>query len=394
MSPGRARLGVSLMFLTNGLLISSLLPRYPEVKEAFGLSNTQFGLMVIAVPVGAIVAAGAAAPLIRRFGARWVTAVGSILIAAAMVGAGLSPTVALLAVSLFAAGMVDAVVDAAQNVQGVIVEEWAGRSIINSLHAVWSLGATGGGVIGTWSSAAGVPLATQLTVGGVAWSVIAIIASLLAATPHDGEPVPEHDDEAGARDDALPGRPPMNPWLLLLPLVVLSICGTLMEEVANSWSALFMARETGAPASIAGLGFTVVLASQFVGRLVGDPMTDRWGRDLVATFGGLVVAAGMTVTVLSSGPVPALVGFGMMGFGSATLVPAAFAAAGRVPGLKHGTGIAVLGWLMRLGFLVTSPVIGVISDAAGLRAALAVPLGAGLLAAAISVARARRVAAA
>lgn len=78
------------------------------------------------------------------------------------------------------------------------------------------------------------------------------------------------------------------------------------------------------------------------------------------------------------------VGFALMGFGCATLVPAAFAAAARVPGLAHGTGIAILGWLMRLGFLLTSPVIGVISDAAGLRAALVVPLAAGLVAAVIA----------
>jgi len=66
------------------------------------------------------------------------------------------------------------------------------------------------------------------------------------------------------------------------------------------------------------------------------------------------------------------------------LVPAAFAAAGRLPGFAHGTGIALLGWLMRLGILFTSPVIGVLSDATSLRAAMLVPLAAGLIAALIA----------
>ena len=80
----------------------------------------------------------------------------------------------------------------------------------------------------------------------------------------------------------------------------------------------------------------------------------------------------------------ALVGFGFMGLGCATLVPAAFAAAARVPGLPHGTGVAVMGWLMRIGFLITSPVIGLIADHAGLRWAMVVPLVAGLAATVIA----------
>ncbi|MFB9315054.1 MFS transporter [Nocardioides plantarum] len=79
-----------------------------------------------------------------------------------------------------------------------------------------------------------------------------------------------------------------------------------------------------------------------------------------------------------------LAGLALSGFGSATLVPAAFAAAGRVPGLPEGTGIAILGWLMRIGFLITSPVVGFVSDASTLRVAWIVPLLAGLVAAVLA----------
>lgn len=163
--------------------------------------------------------------------------------------------------------------------------------------------------------------------------------------------------------------------------MILAISGTLLEEFANSWAALFIGQETDAPAQLAGLGFTIVLASQFVGRLVGDPMTDRWGREPVARAGGFVIAAGVLTAMFAPVYPLMLLAFALMGFGCATLVPAAFAAAARVPGLPHGTGIAVLGWLMRLGFLLTSPIIGVISDATNLRVALLVPLGAGVVAA-------------
>lgn len=376
------------MFFTNGVLFSNLLPRYPEVKEAFALSDTAFGLLVICFPIGAILAAATAAPIVRRFGARRVTSAGTVLLAAILAVAGGSPTAWFFAICLAVGGLVDAIIDTAQNVQGVIVEQWHGRSIINSLHAIWSLGATSGGLIGTWAAANGIPLQPQLVVNGVVWSIVAVAAGVLSKAPvvitHVGS---DESDETEASPQA---RTSVRPWKLLAPLVVLSISGTLLEEFASSWSALFVLRETDAPATFAGLGFTIMLGSQFVGRMLGDPMTDRWGRAAVARSGGITITVGVLAAMFGQGYLWAFAGFALIGFGCATLVPAAFAAAARVPGLPHGTGIAILGWLMRLGFLVTSPVIGLISDNAGLRVALIIPLGAGLTAAAIAHALARR----
>lgn len=377
-TPGRARLGVSLMFFTNGVLLSALLPRYPEIKDALGLSNTGFGLTVVAFPLGAIVSAALAGKAVRAFGTRTVTAVGSVLLAAGTATAGLSDVAWLFFAALFVAGALDAVVDAAQNVHGVAVERWLGRSAINSFHAVWSLGAATGGVIGAWAAAQDVGVGTQMVVNGVVWSLVALVASAISAVPD------EHLHPVEEASDVTEARPRSHAWVLLAPLVLLAICGTLVEDVANNWVVLFLGTETSAPVGVAGLGLTVVLVSQFVGRLVGDPMTDRWGRAAVARAGGLVVAAGMVPVVLGAPYPVTMAGFALMGFGCATLVPAAFAAADRVPGLPAGTGIALLGWLMRLGFLLTSPVVGAFSDAVDLRTAMLLPLVGGLVAAVLA----------
>lgn len=378
-TPGRARLGVALMFFTNGVLYSALLPRYPEIKAALDLSNTAFGLVVVAFPAGAVAAAAVAAPVVRRFGAPTVTAVGSGVLAAAMAVAGFHPSVLVLVAALALGGIVDAVVDAAQNVQGVAVERWAGRSIINSLHAIWSLGAATGGVIGAFAAAQDIAIGTQMIVNGIVWTAVAVLGSWLAVLPPAAAPIA---DELATTPTPAAGR-----WTalrLVLPLVVLAICGTLVEDVSNNWAVLYLGTEAGAPVGVAALALTVVLVSQFVGRLVGDPMTDRWGREAVARSGGLLIAAGMALAMLPAPYPVAFLGFALMGFGSATLVPADFAAADRVPGLPAGTGIALLGWLMRIGFLVTSPAVGALSDVASLRVALLIPLAAGLLAAVLS----------
>ena len=376
-SPPRARLGVSLFFLTNGALIATLLPRYPEVKAAFDLTNTQFGFMVAALPLGSILASGLPAPVIRRFGAARTAVLGTLGLAALMATAGFAPHVAVFVVAIFCVGLLDSVVDAAQNVHGLHTQRWLGRSIINSLHALWSAGATLGGALGAWAGAAGVPLGWHLLASGAVWSAVILGAGILAHIPPDERRVVDDPDAHAAATGH-------RPWLLLLPIVLLATAGTLLEDVANNWSALFLHDVLGAPLGLAGLGFVVMIGSQFVGRLLGDPMSDRWGKPQVARTGGLVAAAGMGLVLVAPTPWVALVGFGLAGFGCATLVPAAFEAAAHVPGLQEGTGVTLVGWLMRLGFLLTSPLIGTIADQAGLRAGMALPLVAGLAAALIA----------
>lgn len=367
----RARLGVSLLFLTNGVLFSTFLPRWPEIKEIYQLSATAFGFIVAAFPLGSIVAAAFPAPIIRRFGARRTAAASSVLLAVFILIAGLSPTVWLLVAALFAGGFCDAVTDSAQNVQGVRVQRYMGRSIINSLHATWSAGALAGGLIGSWFAALAIPLGVHLAITGAVSAAIAIWAAHLSYVPT--APV--------VTEDAPTGRLGRLALLALIPLFVLSICGTLLEDVANNWAALYLRDTFGLPLGMAGLGFVVFVAGQFIGRFAGDPLTDRFGRVAVARAGGLIIAVGMASAALAPMAIVAMAGFVLAGFGCATLVPAAFAASADIPGMKEGTGIALLGWLMRLGFLLTSPAIGMIVDASSLRVGLIVPLVAGLLAA-------------
>ncbi|MCH1865899.1 MFS transporter [Nocardioides sp. CFH 31398] len=383
-TPRRARVGVALLFLTNGVILSSLLPRYPEIKAGFGLDNAEFGLLVVAFPLGAILAAPVAGVVIRRCGALTVCAAGSALLAASIAVAGWSASVPLFVLAMAAGGALDAVVDAAQNVQGVVVEQWRGRSVINSLHATWSVGAALGGLIGAAGAALSLDLGLQMTVSGAVWAAVAVGAARLAVVPADvraGLVAPVPDPGPGALGGSPGSGARRRAWRLLLPLVVVAVCGTLVEDVANNWAVLYLGGEAGAPAGVAALGLTVVLGAQFVGRLVGDPLTDRFGRDAVARAGGLLIALGAALAALSPAYPVAFAGFALAGFGCATLVPAAFAAAGRIPGLAEGTGIAIIGWLMRLGFLLTSPAIGVISESTSLRTALVVPLVAGLVAA-------------
>lgn len=166
---------MSALFLTNGAIYANLLPRLPEIKDTFELTNTLYGFALLALPVGGVVAGPLPAPVLRRFGTGRTAAIGSVLLAAAVFLAGSVPHAAVFLLGLFLAGALDAVVDTAQNAEGLRVQRLAGTSIINSLHALWSVGAVIGGLMGTAAAALHVPLPWHLLLSGMVFAAVALL---------------------------------------------------------------------------------------------------------------------------------------------------------------------------------------------------------------------------
>ncbi|MGP5291356.1 MFS transporter [Brachybacterium tyrofermentans] len=396
----RARGAVAAMFLTNGALLANLLPRYPEIKGELGLANSTYGLVLAAFPAGAILAGLGAGALIRRVGSAPLAVAGTILTAIGLCAASWAPVAGLLALALLVAGASDAITDVAQNAHGLRVQRRYGRSIINSFHAVWSIGAVLGGSMAALAIALDVPLRVHLSVSGALFAVISLVALRFALPGRDPENSTDGaDDGAQAANAAEPddaastsGAPPSavphptrgRTVLLLGALIVIAIGGTLVEDAGNSWATLYLARDLGAPAAIAATGYIALVGAQFVGRLAGDSLVDRFGQRTVARAGGLTIAVGMAIALAFPSVPGTIIGFALAGLGSATLVPAAMQEADDLPGLRHGTGLTVVSWLMRLGFLASPPLVGLVADAAGLRYGLLVVPIAGVLVIALS----------
>jgi MFS family permease len=365
----RARAAVAVLFFTNGALFANLLPRYPQIKADLGIGNTAYGLAVAAFPAGAIAAGLAAGVVIRRLGSARAAVAGTLLTGAGVLAAGLAGSVVMLAAALFLAGAMDAITDVAQNAHGLRVQRRYGRSIINSLHAVWSVGAVTGGCMAAAAIALGLSLGQHLAISAALFAAVACGALRYCLPGPDTAP----DTGPGARTPGRgPGRTSRRTVCVLAGLVLIATAGTLVEDAGNSWAALYLAGSLHASVTLAASGYIALVGAQFIGRLIGDRLVDRFGQRAVARTGGLVAALGMG-PALAVPTVPGTVlGFAAAGFGVATLVPAAMHEADELPGPAPGSGLTVVSWLMRLGFLLSPPVVGLVADAAGLRMGLLV----------------------
>lgn len=379
----RARIAVSALFLTNGALFANILPRYPEIKSALGLDNVGYGLAIAAFPAGAIAAGLLAAVLIRRFGSGRMAVFGTVFTALGLLAAALAPSGLLFAVALLIGGASDAITDVAQNAHGLRVQRRYGRSIINGFHAIWSIGAVLGGGMAAAAIALQLPLGVHLGISTAVFAIVALVALRFCLPGRDDDDA-EADAEATAEPAELKSalRRAVSPRLvmILIALTLIAMAGAVAEDAGNSWATLYLGESLGAAAAIAPLGFIALVGAQFIGRMLGDGMTDRFGQRAVARVGGLIAAVGMTLALIFPSVPGTIAGFAAVGFGIATLIPAAMHAADELPGLRPGVGLTIVSWLLRLGFLLSPPFVGFIAETESLRAGLIVAPAAALVA--------------
>lgn len=358
-----ARIATAAAFATNGALPASLFARYAEALDSLSVGAATFGLVAAGFALGAAGALHIPGVLIRRLGSARTTTLGTgwmtltLVVAAAGISVG-SPWLFMGALVL--AGLGDAVVDVAQNSQALRVQSEQGKSLLASMHAGWSVGAVIGGAVGTVAADRGIPLVIHLA----SWGALCTIA-VLCSTRFFVPDVTAEKAPAAVADAS--GSPAM---FVLLPVVLVALAGIAVEDVGNNWAAILLALDRGVAPAAAGIGLTVVLTAQFVGRLVGDRFID-WAGQRSALVGSLV-ASGLGLSVAAWAPTAwlTLCGLAIAGLGSAIVVPIAFARADAVPGLRPHAGLTWISWAMRVSTIGLTPLIGVLSALGSLSLAI------------------------
>jgi MFS family permease len=353
-----ARVAVTSLFLAHGLLFGTWVARIPAVQDDLDLGEGELGVALLFITFGAILAMPVAGWVVAREGSRATARQTVVVFAALLPGVALAPNLVLLALALLLFGAAAGALDIAMNAHGLEVERRYAHPILSSFHAGWSFGGLAGAGLGALAAWVGVePLphfAAVAVVVGVSGLVVS--AALLPA----GADRPESPPRLA--------RPPRR----LAALAVLAFCGLFAEGAAADWSAVYLAGPLDAGAGLAALGFASFAAAMAGFRLLGDRLTTRWGPVALMRRGGLLAGGALAATLLIGHPAVALFGFACMGAGLAAVVPVAFRAAGSIPGVPTGVGIAALTTVGYSAFVVGPPLIGFVAEVAGLPLALGI----------------------
>lgn len=360
------RTAVSTFFAVLGFISAGWIARIPALTTKLDLDTAQLGSILLFIAIGSILAFQVIGRLIERYGSDRTTFRFSLGFIAALALLALAPNPAVLAAALFLYGAAFGATDVAMNAQGVTVEHRLRKPIMGSLHGYFSLGALFGGAISA--------LFAQFDIGIEANLLIFVALGFVLVTWADrgqirDEPLPANvEPKRGGLRFELPPR-------VLWPLGVIAFCGAVGEGAMADWGALYVHDELGSTEGVAAFGFTVFSTTMLIGRFAGDKIVASYGPGRVVRVGAIVSALGLTGGLLLNTTVSAIAGFAVMGIGLAFVFPVVYSAAGSIPGIPSGRGVAAVATIGYTGFLAGPPLLGFLARATSIQASLLVVAG-------------------
>ena len=144
----------------------------------------------------------------------------------------------------------------------------------------------------------------------------------------------------------------------------------------SDWGGVYLRQGLGAPAQLAAFAFAFYSLGLVVGRGAGDHLTDRLGSRRLMQVGTITAALAMITSLVVGSPPVALVCLTITGIGLGNNYPQMYGAAGRIPPV--GPSLSAVFAFSTLAFMVEPAIMGIVTDALGIRVAMWMPVAAAL----------------
>ncbi|MBW3632840.1 MAG: MFS transporter [Chloroflexi bacterium] len=360
-SPSRrlAWLAIAAIFAVNGVTFGSWISRIPSITDRLDLSPGQVGIALMAIAAGALVAFPLTGRLVDTRSSATTVLLFAVIMVVALPFISIAPHLLLLILALLVFGFGNGGMDVSMNAQGIEVERFAGRSIINSLHGCFSLGAFVGAALGAGAALLNLPpLVHFLVISALGLIVLGWVHRWL---------IPDTKDPRQGAPAAAFSLPPRSLWLL----GTLALCASVGEGAVADWSGLYLREVLHTSSGFAALGFAAFSVAMLVGRFTGDMLVRRFGAPHLVRYGGALAALGLGIALVLNQPVVMLLGFAAVGLGLSIVYPLVFSAAGNHPTLPRGQAVASVATVGYGGFLAGPPILGWLAEFTSLRAILA-----------------------
>lgn len=347
----------------------------PAVLEHDHTTPADLGLVLAAVPIGAIPAMAIAGRLAAGRESRALAAALAVMaVAAALLG--LVPGLVGLSIALLLLGAASGGVDVCMNMAIARHERTAGVRLFQRAHAAFPVAQIVAAPAAGLGRQLGLPLPVILAAPAASLAAVGVLAVGLGAGPRSrAEPEPASGPRPRPADRGLRRA------LMLWGMALGALGGTalIIDNATEHWSVLLLQTAHGAPPVLASMAPSVFMASMTVGRLVAQKVPAIRIHHLlyaaaVAGCGGMALAASAPTTWGS------LLGFAVSGLTVGPVMPALLGHAGRQD--ASGVLVSIVSATSYGGFVISPALIGTLSrwmplpDALTCLAVLALPLAA------------------
>ena len=340
--------------------------RIADIKEEFGISNSALGFALLVVSIGVLVGLGFSGKQSAKRGSAPVTFYATYALGASLLLVGAANNYITLCLTFLILGACLATQDVAMNSHAIVLEHEADKRYMSTFHAMFSLGALSGGILGGYLAQLEKTIMWQCAF----ISMLIFLANFAVRNMFLPAELDKHSFE---------GKKKIKKPKIFLIVGLLGTCAAIGEGSAGDWGAI-LARDTfDATPFVSTLPYICFSAAMVIGRLFGDRAASKYGPMTLIVGGGLIAGIGLGGGLLLGGIGGVIFGWLAAGIGLSTVIPMLFSQAGEIAKTRFegqfapSEGVAMVSGIAYFGFLVGPPTLGFLGDAVGLRWAMLVP---------------------
>ena len=347
----KQRIALSTIFFLSGLVFATLASRIPDIKQLFGLNEAQLGTLLLVMPISSLIGLPISGWLVERYETRKPMIWGAVLICVFVGSLGLLSNVILFGIGLFLFAFFNRIMNIAMNTQAITLQDRYGKKINGSFHGLWSVG----GIAGVGFSTIMVSFNHGINIHFTTVVVFVLLMILFSSYWL------MRGDTSTSKNKLRLGKP--DPHILTLGIVVL--LGAISEGGMFDWSGLYFKEVV--KEEIFTLGYLIFMIAMASSRFLSDRLIDKVGTKNMYILSSLTMVSGYLISIIFPYFWPALIGFTLVGFGTASIFPMTFSLAGTSKRYSTGMAISLIGTYGMIGILAGPPLIGYIAHALSLK---------------------------
>ncbi|WP_111672310.1 MFS transporter [Algoriphagus litoralis] len=353
----KRRTALGAMFFFVGLCFATWAARIPDIQSRFDLSEGELGTLLLFLPIGSLLGLPLAGWAVHHYGSRRVIMIGGICYALTLPLIGLSPSILILIPVLITYGLLGNVMNISLNTQALDLEDQMGKSILASFHGLWSMA----GFVGAGLGAGMIFLDFSPELH---FAIVMGIALTIILSSHRFIIKEQKVSEGG-------GLVLKRPDALLLRIGMIAFLGMMCEGCMFDWSGVYFKKVVMADPSLIALGYVAFMGSMASGRFITDKIAARYTKVAVIQISGILIFSGLALSVAFPSIVTATIGFLLVGFGIASIIPLSYSIAGRSKLYSPSVALALVSTISFFGFLLGPPLIGFIAELFDLKTSFA-----------------------
>jgi MFS family permease len=359
----KQRIALSVYFFLSGICFSTWASRIPTIKTFFNLNDAELGTILLTMPISSIIGLPISGWLVSKYDSRIPLVVSFVFFSfsLALIGYATTPFMLIVAICLFSFFM--RILNISMNTQSITLQNMYEKRIVGSFHGLWSTG----GLIGVVFSTVMVKYDISMQLHLLIISILTLIVSVSCYK------FTLKNDKSTSGNKLIIGKP--DTFILYLGVII--FFAAMCEGGMFDWSGVYFKEVV--KVEIFTYGYLTFMAAMAFSRFFSDRVVQEIGVQKTYVLSAVLIASGISISVIFPFFWSALFGFCLVGFGTAPIFPMTLSLAGTSKKYSPGMAISIISTYATVGFLLGPPFIGYLSHAFGLQKAFSVFVIAGLM---------------